>query len=144
MNDISKIEAFFQEFIHKVEEHLPDGLIDVNIEFLQELDLLHFDHGTLQQENDSFTRYFHVVESLEKITLVNEDFIIWILPENIEGRAVTYTYIARNTPKGPHVEMGYTTGGVYNSSGLVLHILEKLLVEIQENEALIHRYKKSA
>lgn len=123
---------------------LPDGVIEVDLELLKDLDLLDFRPGQTQKQDDDFTRFFHVVESLEKITLLNEDFVIWIVPNLLHAQPATFCLIAINSTKGPQLETGFCTTGVYNNSNLVLKVLEKFLKEIQETENLIDRYSSDA
>jgi hypothetical protein len=142
MNNLSLIEEYFKKYISDLDQYLHDGVIDVSLDLLNTMGLLDFQHGVVK-EDDSLTRYFHVIESIEKITLINEHFVIWIVPDSFEGKPVTYTLIALANPSGPQLEMAFCTAGVYNNSPLVLKILEKYLIEIQENESLIKNYKKT-
>lgn len=132
----SNIEDFYQKHIHNFSEWIPEGIIDVDLNLLRRLDLLNFNVSS--KDNHQLTRYFHVQESPEKITLINEQFVIWIIPEKANHLSVTYTLIALNRPQCPHLEIAFSTWGVYNSSHLVLRILEKFLSEIQENEDTLH------
>lgn len=142
MDNLSIIEDSYRKYIKNLSFWIPEGIINVDLDILHKFNLLNFQNHKLN-EDDSLTRYFHVIESLEKITLVNEQFIVWIVPENIEGVPTTYALIALNHPSGPLLETVFATSGVYNTSWLVLRILEKFLQEIQENEELIKRYKAS-
>lgn len=144
MNNLPLIEEFFNKCIKDLNQCAHDGVIEVDLELLHKMDLLDFHPGKMKKEEDNLTRYFHVVESIEKITLINDDFVIWIVPESGSGVAVTYTLIALNQSEKLKLELVFATSGVYNNSWLVLRILEKFLIEIQENEALISFYKKSA
>jgi hypothetical protein len=131
MENNSILEEYFNKYITSLADFLPEGLIQVDIDLLQKLDLLHYHN---YKPNPSLTRYFHVIESVEKITLINEQFIVWIVPENLEEQPMTFVLIALNNPEQPHLEMGFVTMGVYNTSRLVLKLLEKFLFDIQENE----------
>jgi len=144
MKDLPLIEDFFNKCIKDLNQWVHDGVIEVDLELLHKMDLLEFHPGKSKKEDDSLTRYFHVIESIEKITLINDDFVIWIVPESGSGVSVTYTLVALNQPEGLRLELVFATSGVYNNSWLVLRILEKFLIEIQENEAIIASYNKSA
>ena len=119
---------------------MPEGIIDVDLDLLHKMGLLHY-HDSVKRDA-RLTRYFHVLESTDKITLINDLFVVWIVPDKIGHAAVTYTLIALN-PDQPHLELAYSTSGVYNSSKLVLRILEKYLEEIQENEDFIMNLNKA-
>jgi hypothetical protein len=114
--------------------------MEVDLELLQRLELLDIEDE--QDPMPSLTRSFQVIESPSKITLVNDEFVVWIVPEMIENEPQTYTFIALNNPVFPTLDLVFSTKGVYNTSRLVLRILEKLLQEIQENEQLMHSLRQ--
>lgn len=135
MDDLNRIEEFYKAFSRNILSAVPEGVTEVNLNVLHKLGLLNYHSAS--SYDPSLTRYFHVIETKEKITLVNEQFVVWIVPDKINDIAVTYTIIALNKPDGPKPELVFTTRGVYNTSKLVLRILEKYLLEIQENEELM-------
>lgn len=134
MENITNIENHYKKYINDIAKWLPEGIIDVDLDLLQKLGLLHY-HDP-KKRDPRLTRYFHVLESNDKITLINDVFVVWIIPDKMGQAPITYTLIAIN-PNQPHLELAYSTTGVYNSSRLVLRVLEKFLEEIQENEDLI-------
>ena len=138
MDNISAIDLCYKRFAQDLNQFLPDGLILVDIDLLQELDLLDFHH---QKNDPGFTRYFQVIESEEKITLLNDQFIVWIVPEKHENEAYTYILIATNMPDEPHLELAFRVSGAYNTSRLVLRLLEKYLYDIQETEDSLKAFK---
>lgn len=139
MHDLSLIEEYYKKFINNLPYWIPDGIQAVNLELLQHYDLLHFNRS--ESQDSHLTTLFHIVESQEKITLVNDEFIIWILPERIDNATMTYVLIALNKEDQPKLETAFTASGVYNTSKLVLRVLEKILLEIQENEKLLSKIK---
>lgn len=139
MDSLSNIEGYYQNFISNLPFWLPDGKIQVDINLLSQWDLLSANQTT--QVDEKLTGYFHVFESLEKITLINDKFIIWITPENDNGVPKTFAFVALNTTQGPHLEAVFEISGVYNNSNLILQILDKFLKEVQENETLLQRYE---
>lgn len=140
MHNLALLEESYKKFMKEVANWAPESIIDVNLELLHEFDLLHF-HGK-PPHDPALTRYFQVVESSEKITLVNDDFVVWIVPERTDDTAMTYTLVSINDKDHPHLELVFVTSGVYNTSRLVLRVLEKFLFEIQENEEMLKRIKK--
>jgi hypothetical protein len=131
------IEEYFRRYIQDLPQWLPEGVIEVDIDLLHRFDLLDRD----ESPDPSLTRYFHVIETSDKITLLNDQFIIWIVPQ-VEGEiAITLVLIALNKQGIPHLELAFSTADVYNSSKLVLRVLEKFLHEIQENEESLKPYK---
>lgn len=141
MNDINQLDELYKKYISNLGSWLPEGVIEVDLKLMQEMDLL--DYHRREKKDPSLTRYFHVVESAEKITLINENFVIWIVPDRINDTPVTYTLIALNSPDKPHLEMAFASRGVYNTSRLVLRVLEKYLQDIQDTEDLLHKLKKT-
>ena len=53
------------------------------------------------------------------------------------------TLIALNHEEQPQLEIAFSTSGVYNSSRLVLRVLEKYLQEIQETEDTLKSLKNT-
>src|ERR1700722_165044 len=131
-NNFEVIEEYFKKISSDLNSWLPEGIIEVYLSLLQSLGLLKY--HSLDKKDFSLTRYFHLLETTDKITLINEQFIVWIVPEKIDNRSMTYTLIALNHSGIPHLETGFSTSGIYNSSRLVLRILEKFLYEIQDTE----------
>lgn len=116
-------------------EFLPDGVVSVDLKLLQRLDLLQAE--CQDAPASSLTRFFHVVESKEKITLFNDEFVVWIVPDKTVEDSQTLVLIAIGGQIRPRLEMGFIISGIYNTSRLVLRVLEKFLAEIQENEDFI-------
>lgn len=141
MYDLSLLEASFQEYSRNLPQWIPDGIVDVDIALLQRFDLLGEEIG--EDPLPSLTKCFQVIESPTKITLVNDEFVVWIVPEVIANEPTTYTFVALNNPVFPTLELVYCTTGVYNTSRMVLRVLEKYLLEIRETEAYIQQIKDS-
>ncbi len=141
-DNLSNLEEAFKKFTSNIKSWLPEGIIDVNLALLHSMGLLNY--HSIHKESQSLTRYFHLIESPEKITLVNEQFIVWIVPEKVDDRALTYILIALNQPKQPQLEIAFSTSGIYNSSRLVLRVLEKFLSEIQETEDALDTIRKTS
>jgi hypothetical protein len=132
------IEEHFKKFIRDMPIFLPEGAIEVDIDFLERFNLLKLD----KTHDTALTRYFNVAESQEKITLVNDEFVIWIIPDSTKSVPHTLVLIALNHEGNPHLELAFRASDIYNSSKLVLRILEKLLFDIQENEDSLKPYLK--
>lgn len=141
MRNISQLESCYKKFSQNLERYLPEDIVIVDLKFLYRHGLLNYYDPN--RNDSSLTQYFHVIESDEKITLVNDEFVVWIVPEKIEDLTLTYTLIALNHPhKKPQLQLCLVASGVYNSSRLVLRVLEKLLSEIQESEKILRRLEK--
>lgn len=137
------LDSFYQHFITDLPKFVPDGFVEVNLALLNDLGLLSSEQTIEQEDPSSLTHSFYVIESSDKLTLFNPKFIVWIVPKIIDQIPTTYTLVALNEPEHPHLEMVFTTAGVYNHSNLVLKILEKFLDQIEENEEEIFKIKES-
>lgn len=137
MHNLALLEECYKKFIKEISTWAPESIIDVNLELLHDFNLL--DINNRFHHDPALTRYFQVIESTEKITLVNDDFAVWIVPEKSDGLALTYTIISINDHDRPRLELVFVTAGVYNTSRLVLRVLEKFLYDIQENEDYLKR-----
>ena len=137
MHNLIQIEEAFKKYIKDLNKWLPEAIYYVDLDLLSQLDLLHFQPDSIIRD-PSVTRYFQIIEAPEKITLINDQFVVWIVPDKMDEVALTYTLIAHNKLENQlKLEAAFVTTGVYNSSKLVLKILEKFLGEIQENELLL-------
>lgn len=141
MDNLPVLEEYYNKYVKNLGYWLPEGIIEVDIELLKNFGLLTFYNNKVGND-EMLTRYFQVIESEDKITLVNDHFVIWIVPENVNDVPTTYALIAINVKDQPNLELAFSTSGVYNTSRLVLRVLEKFLVEIQENEELLKNFKQ--
>jgi hypothetical protein len=139
MDDLTQLDEYYKKYISNIGEWMPEGMIPVDLQLLHHFDLLSYHRR--DSKDPALTRYFHVVETPEKITLINDQFVVWIVPDKVDNRPVTFTLIALN-PEQPRLELAFTTSGIYNSSKLVLRVLEKYLQEISETEELLNKYQK--
>jgi hypothetical protein len=135
----TELESTYREFIHNLPRWVPDGVIQVDLALLHAFGLLSPADEAIDSPTHPLTHYFHVMETPEKITLYNDQFVAWIVPQLAEGSPATYTLIAVLGPDKPHLELVFATSGVYNSSRFVLRVLECFLEDIQENEELISK-----
>jgi hypothetical protein len=147
MDKISQLDSSYERFIGHLEDFIPEGIEEVDLDFLNRLQLLHDnDHAPASR----LTRFFHVVETKEKVTLFNEQFVVWIVPERVQDEAMTLVLLGiasgpmhsrdkeqQDNPLRIHLETAFSASGVYNTSRTVLRVVERLLSDIQENEEVI-------
>lgn len=137
-----QIEEAYKEFITNLPNIAHDGVTAIDLQFLHDQGLLH----TLQEEKgepDDLTQYFHVIESVEKVTLFNEQFIVWILPKMDNDQPLTYVLIALNHPEKANLEVVFSTRGVYNTPRYVLKVLQHFLVDMLETEETLTSFEKN-
>jgi len=136
-----QLEEFYQTFSQNLSDLSHDGIIEVDLALLHEMGIL---ESIYEEEDatDELTQYFHVIESLEKVTLFNEQFVVWIVPK-MEGEIpITYALIAINQANQPRLEVVFTTAGVYNTPKYVLKVLQNFLIDMLETEATLTSFKK--
>ncbi|WP_194843880.1 hypothetical protein [Candidatus Clavichlamydia salmonicola] len=133
-----ELEIVYQKYMGNLASFVPDGILDVDLDLLQQLGLVQEPMELSQEDNMGYN--FYVVESSDKLTLFNSKFIVWIVPQLIDKVPVTYGLIASNHEKDTHLEMVFSAKGVYNHSNLVLRVLEKLLEQIEDNEKELYFY----
>ncbi len=133
----NQLEDAYREFSQNLAKWVPDGIITVNIGLLNDLGLL--SHAQLEQNltTDNLSHYFHVIETVDKVTLFNDQFAIWIVPKTVDSLSSTTTFIALVAQNKPHLEIVFSTTGVYNTPKYILKILQHFLTEVQDTEALI-------
>lgn len=144
MHNLSLLEECYQKFIKRLEFWVPEGVYFINLELLNYFDLLHFQPSN-EYKSHTLSHCFHIIESFEKITLLNDKFVIWIMPgKSVEQTPITYTLIALNRGElEPQLKVAFIATGVYNSSKLILKVLEKFLIEIPEIEATLDKFQKT-
>jgi hypothetical protein len=131
------LEESFQEFSKDLSKWVHDGIIPVDMKLLNDLGLLNNTELEQPSEDTHLNLYFHIIETPEKVTLFNDQFAIWIVPELVEEMPTTTTFIALLQATKPHLEIVYTTSGVYNTPKYILKVLQHYLEEVQDTEAVI-------
>lgn len=137
-----QIEETYKEFMGHLSDWAHDGIVPIDLKFLHESGLLQKLQDE-QSESDDLTQYFHVIESMEKVTLFNEQFIVWIIPKLDNDQPLTYVMIALNHPDKAHLEIVFTTQGVYNTPKHVLQVLQHFLVDMLETEETLTSIEKN-
>jgi hypothetical protein len=136
-----QLEEYYKEYTANLSQWLHDGVVHVNLNLLHEMGLLREPQNG-EEEPDDLTQYFHVIESSEKVTLFNDQFVIWIIPRMDQEIPSTYVIIALNQVEKPHPEVVFSTSGIYNSPHFVLKVLQNFLIDMLETEATLTEIKK--
>ncbi len=137
-----QIEETYKEFMTHLRDLAHDGIVPIDLKFLHESGILQ----SLQNEAndaDDLTQYFHVIESMEKVTLFNEQFIVWIIPKMNNDQPFTYVMIALNHPDKANLEIVFSTQGVYNTPKHVLQVLQHFLMDMLETEETLTSIEKN-
>ena len=132
----SQIEKAYADFTHNLLGWSPDSIISVDLNLLKELDIL--SHKQLENSTfEDFAHLFQVIETNDKVTLHNEQFLVWIIPKMIKDAPTTQIMIAQIQKNSPKLELIFSTVGVYNTPKYILKVLEKLLSEIIDTHQII-------
>ena len=138
----NKIEEIYQEYIQDLSQWIHEGIVSVDLTLLYELGLLESINDE-DDEQDDFTQYFHVMETPEKVTLFNDQFLVWIVPRMEDENPITYVMVALNNENNVHLEIVFTTSGVYNTPKFVLKVLQHYLLDMLETEATLSSFKNN-
>jgi hypothetical protein len=138
-----ELEEAYKKFSANLTEWVPDGVLQVDLNLLNELGLLNHDAIESGTKED-LTHYFHVIETADKVTLFSEQFAIWIVPKLVNDIPSTMTYIALLHASKPHLEIVFSSTGVYNTPKYILKILQHFLTEVKDTEAMISAMGKKA
>jgi hypothetical protein len=141
MLDPIQIEQTYKQFMDNLSNWAHDGIVHIDLHALHELGILASMQSDISDPDD-LTQYFHVIESVEKVTLFNDQFIVWIIPRMDEEIPMTYVLIALNYPEEAHLEIVFTTAGVYNTPRYVLRVLQHYLLDMLETEATLTSIQK--
>lgn len=132
----NQLEDAYREFSENLRNWVPDGVMNVDLTLLNDIGLLAAAELDASSSDD-VTHYFHVIETNDKVTLFNEQFAIWIVPKLVECTATTLTYIALLNHDKLHLEIVFSTTGVYNTPKYILKVLRYFLHEVIDTEAII-------
>lgn len=138
-----QIEEAYKAITTDLPHWAHDGILTIDLQTLYDqglLECLQDDNG----EPDDLTQYFHVIESIEKVTLFNEQFVVWIIPKMEGEQPVTVVMIALNHLDKVSLEIVFTTRGVYNTPRYVLKVLQHFLLDMLETEATLTSFEKNA
>jgi hypothetical protein len=138
----NEIEKLYEQYMSNLADLAHDGIINVDLALLHELNLLD-DVNQIRDDPEDLTQYFHVIESQEKVTLFNEQFTVWIVPKTEQEIPVTYVLIALNAQNKTTLEVVFTTSGVYNTPKYVLKVLQYYLLDMLETEATLTAIEKN-
>lgn len=138
-----QLDQAYNEFISNLPRWIPEGIIDINIQLLEEIGLLHHKTFEGKEDKEQLPHYFHVIETNDKVTLFNHQFAIWITPKMIDENPTTMVLIALINANVPHLEIVFSTKGVYNTPKFILRLLKYYLSEVIDTEQVISTIGKN-
>jgi hypothetical protein len=141
MMNPTDLDASYKKYTEDLSQWLPDGVIDVDLDLLNSLGVLDKKGNICPPvPEDHKDHSFYIFESDDKITLMNDKYAVWIVPQQDQTLATTFTFVAKNTDTEPNLELVFSASGLYNSSAFILKILEAFLDEIEENENFLSSF----
>ena len=129
-----KLEELYQKFYTNLGNYLQDSIVKVDLTLLKRFNLLNRTPEEEKELQSQFPFYFHVIESSEKVTLFNNQFVVWITPQVVDELPVTLTIIALTHKDDLRLEIAFSTAGVYNTPKYVLKVLRHYLSEVIDTE----------
>lgn len=132
MLDPSYMEEAYQTYMSNLKRWV-DCIQCVDLAFLDSIDLLRY----WESETSPAHLNFNVIESLDKVSLFNDNFVVWLVPDLSHAEAMTYILIASVHQESLHMELVLSASGVYNSSYLLMRVVDALIADIQENDAIL-------
>ncbi len=138
-----ELERAYQTFSQDLTKWTPDGIIPVNLSLLHEMGILKEEQKEVIEDQEGLSHYFHVIETEEKVTLFNEQFVIWITPQLIDETPTTLTLIALLHIGKPQLEAVFSSSGVYNSPKYILMVLQHFLKDTIDTEKTLSSIEES-
>jgi len=136
MNPI-ELDQAYNKFISNLSSWIPEGIIEVDIDLLEETGLLNHESFDENGDKEQLPHYFHVIETPDRVTLFNHQFAIWIIPKIVDEIPTTIVLIALLNQNDPHLEIAFSTQGIYNTPKFVLRLLKYYLSEVIDTEETI-------
>jgi hypothetical protein len=133
----TELDKAYHKFISNLPSWMPDGIVEIDLSLLEKTGLLQYAAFEDKGQTEQLPHYFHVIETEDKVTLFNHQFVIWIVPKVIDETPMTITLIALIKADQPHLEIVFSTKGVYNTPKFVLRLLKYYLSEVIDTEEAI-------
>lgn len=138
-----QLDQAYNDFISNLSSWSPEGIIEVDMALLEDTGLLNYEAFEEDKKQEELPHYFHVIETPEKVTLFNHQFAVWIVPKIVDQNPTTIVLISLISNGSPHLEIIFSTKGVYNTPKFVLRLLKFYLSEVIDTEEAISSIGKS-
>jgi hypothetical protein len=133
---IEQLDAFFDDLTQHTSDLLPDGILEINVKSLHALHLLS-ENISAPPGSTPASNLLQAIESGGKITLYNEKFALWVAPQKNADPSSTIVFIARRDEDALKPEIAFRTTGIHNRSKIILKLIDRFLLDIQETESVI-------
>ena len=136
----AQLDHAYSDFVSNWQSWIPEGIIEVDKTLLTNIGL---EPCKEEEEEEQLRHYFHVIETSDKISLFNHQFVVWIVPKLVNNDPTTIVMIALISDKKLHLEVAFSTQGIYNTSKFVLKLLKYYLSEVIDTENTISSIKNT-
>lgn len=135
MISLFRVEQAFLVLIANLPHFLHEKVIQVDP---HQLRILGLDDQQLLLPPDQKYSYcrFCVIEAKGKLTLINEMFVVWIVPRWNSAKGQTLVVVATCQTGDIQPITAFTLAGWRNTPNAVLKVLEGVLIDIRENDLL--------
>jgi hypothetical protein len=141
MLSIDEINAYYDYLEHHTTDLIPDGVVDVDVKLLQSLNILN-PNQTLG--GASAKELLQAIDSGGRITLFNDRYVLWIVPQNAISPPSTLVILARCIDNTIKPEIAFKTAGIHNQSKTILQLIDRYLIDIQETEEILQKFEQAA
>jgi hypothetical protein len=126
-----RCEERFREIMDLLSNGSSDFWVELDLSLLEELGVL----SDFREANPFPPPRFELFISEEKITLVSQQFVFWLLPMEEDDMWVTYAIIAGGLDDPPLLHQAVRARGVYNTSKMLMRMLGKYTQVIENLKA---------
>jgi hypothetical protein len=141
MPTIEEINSYYEYLTSHTTQLLPDGIANVDLHLLHSLNIL-TPHPIPQ--SSSARDLLQAIEEGGRITLFNDRFVLWIVPQNEVYPASTTVILARCNNNKISPEIAFKTAGIHNQSKTILELIDRYLIEIQETEEVLEQLESQS
>jgi hypothetical protein len=141
MLSIDEINAYYDYLSKHTSDLLPDGIVNVDVKLLQSLSIL---SPNASLGSASAKELLQAIESGGRITLFNDHYVLWIVPQNEVSPPSTTVILARCDKNSIKPEVGFKTAGIHNQSKTILQLIDRYLVDIQETEDVLEKFEQTS
>lgn len=136
-------ESAFQHFVTDLTLRHHDEIVIVDSAQLALYQLTERDLRNPPNSKSPFC-YFHVAEASEKLTLINSQFVAWILPMWHIFSGQTLLLIAGKEPGKLVLKSVLALPRACNEPNAALRVLERALIDVRENDLICEMLSKSS
>lgn len=133
---IDQLNTFFTDNMKDLTRVLPDGITAVDLPLLSKMNII--DDASVHCQQGPLPQHMYAVETEDRITLYNDSYVAWIVPQKKEPDSETLLLIALLANQQPKVELGFSFRGIHNQAKTILKVLDTAIFDIRQTEQELH------